>query len=295
MFFLPDAVCSGCMTAGTMHAWGRLFETTKVLARVAQKMEDGRNPSQPKSSSSPQSRASRPPPIPASSHLLLLAPAPRLRQPPSRRRRRVLLPQPAPPGSARVMEVHAGGHHGLGSRFGWWRRWWRVEVRRERPEIGSRGADLRRRPEAPGTAETGQCRVDLLRRPPEATGSRGADPRSYFSRCLESSMARTSGRAATRLAASHRREELSSPLFQLLWYAKDPPPSSQFCPSMAWSSHSPLYISLSQLLGREEGVGVQEMGRWGGCWDSFTSMALYQKSPNPRLFLHVQAMNRLLL
>jgi hypothetical protein len=106
-------------------------------------------------------------------------------------------------------------------------------------------------------------------------------------RCLESSTARTSGRATARLAASHRREEPSSPLFQLLWYAKDPPPSSQFCPSMAWSSHSPLYISLSQLLGREEGVGVQEMGRWGGCWDSFTSMALYQKSPNPRLFLHV--------
>ncbi|KAK1667589.1 hypothetical protein QYE76_055748 [Lolium multiflorum] len=73
---------------------------------------------------------------------------------------------------------------------------------------------------------------------------------------------------------------------------RHPPPSFV----RPWPGHPiPLYISLSQLLGREEGVGVQEMGRWGGCWDSFTSMALYQKSPNPRLFLHVQAMNRLLL
>lgn len=91
-FFLPAAACSGCMTAGAVHAWGRLFETTRVRARVAQKIEDGENPSQLKASSSPQSRASRPPPIPASSHLLLLSPAPRLRQPLSRRCRRVLAP-----------------------------------------------------------------------------------------------------------------------------------------------------------------------------------------------------------
>jgi hypothetical protein len=46
------------MTAGPVHAWGRLFETTRVRARVAQKTKNGENPSQPKGSSSLQSRAS---------------------------------------------------------------------------------------------------------------------------------------------------------------------------------------------------------------------------------------------